>query len=97
MTPEARKVADILRRDVPKPKILPVRQADLPSMAFRWENKNGLFYCPMGLHPLAIVPNPFTNTDFPLATDEEVAAFAFWWDFQTNHQKAVDAIWGPNA
>ena len=97
---EAMPVVEILRRDVPRPKELPViNHSDLGD-CLRWDGA----YCPMGLHPKCTHAAPgmsssfFTMNEGKYMFREQSLAFhkfLWWWDgLQTQDaQQAVNAIW----
>ena len=88
--PEALAVVEILRRDVPRPKTLP-----LPAyrgQQLRWENG----CCAMGLAPNAVAHCPTSKYGFGYADelqDGVATKFYIWFDEQTDAQATVDAIW----
>ena len=88
----ARPVVKIIRQDVPRPKTLPVPmfpgRRDYQSL--RWANGK----CPMGMHRLAKSNTPLAPGSFPGCSEEEIFAFADWWDRQSSAEEAVDAVWG---
>ena len=88
----ARPVVKIIRRDVPRPKTLPVAmyQARRDYQSLRWANGK----CPMGMHKLAKSKTPITFGSFPKCSEKEIFEFAIWWDRQSSAQEAVDAVWG---
>ena len=88
----ARPVVKIIRRDVPRPKTLPAAlYTGLQGYkCLRWADGK----CPMGMHKLAKSKTPIAPGSFPECSEEEISAFAVWWDRQRSAQKAVDAVWG---
>lgn len=89
-----KKVIEILRRDVPRPKTLPKPDDLIGRNYLRWGSKKG-FCCPMGLHKKANSNNPIGALDFPLGVgSEDISEFADWWDKQTDPKKAMDRVWG---
>jgi len=96
---EAMSVVEILRRDVPRPKELPMPmviaacyEGVLPR-PLRWRGKGDRLSCyAIGLHPKS-TEQAYSKEDFPLASDEEIQAFVHWWDEQTDAHAAVDAVW----
>ena len=91
----ARPVVKIIRREVPRPKTLPIAANIMypgPSnyACFRWADGK----CPMGMHRLAKSKSPIVPGSFPKCSPEEIFAFATWWDRQNSAQEAVDAVWG---
>ena len=95
---EAMPVVEVLRRDVPRPKTLPIfLSEDDPRPALRWL-RNELATCPMGLHRKSWSPTPLSGAVFAdnCCTGEQVCAFYLWWDvLPVKHaEEAVSAIWG---
>ena len=88
MPPAAEKIAALIRAQVPRP-------AELPETwgALRFDRR-----CPMGLLPGARQRLPAYEEDFCVGrapgTDDEIKAFAYWWDRQHDAAEAVDAVWG---
>ena len=84
---EAQPVLDVLRRDVPRPCVMPW------GTPLRWAFSE----CPMGLHPGSTAEAPCNKNSFAngLCSIKAVGAFADWWDTQIDAQAAVDAIWPP--
>lgn len=85
-------VVKVLRRDVLKPKSLPV----LRGKRLRWPPD----FCPMGLHlksydMLPVLASNFANSECSQAA---VEAFWRWWDQVSieDAQEAVNAIWGKD-
>ena len=97
--PKARKVAEILRRDVKRPKeppeLLAYDTVDKPKSALRW--RNGAEQCPMGLHPMALISLPFLPYHFPPCDGDgdAVTQFAVWWDRLRDPKAAMNALWPP--
>ena len=103
---KAIEVAEIIRRDVLRPKELPVAvklfQHHRPTL--RWKlldpiGQKAIFnFCPMGLHPRSSSACPYFDPDqfaFGERVDlQTMRAFARWWDSLEDPQKAVDALWG---
>lgn len=93
-------VAEILRRDVPRPKTLPIMTTLFRTTeALRWIPKGGVAgVCPMGRHQDArsLAPTCAAGFPFPTVRDAHVEAFGDWWDSLTLEQApaAMDAIWG---
>lgn len=85
---EAMPVVRVLRRDVPRPKKMPVGGS--------W-CKRDRFYCPMGLHPESDVPAPSDYVCFAggCCSQKAVDAFFMWWDGLENDEyaAAVDVVW----
>lgn len=76
-----------LRRDVPRPRELPIGcplRFDMVHMGreFGWT-------CPQGLHPRAN-----HDEDYGLLFGADGEVFGSWWDEQEDAQAAVDAVWG---
>lgn len=86
----AQKIAEILRRDVPRPTELPRQLGGAGGTCLRWDNG----CCPMGLHPDSNSKTPGYVGDIPGSWGVPPSGFAFWWDDQTDEQAAVDAVWG---
>ncbi len=98
-------VVEVIRRDVPRPKDLPAFRGHQTlrwrkAVRKRWKKTSYLglntSYCPMGLHRKAGNSAPTSRSGFLVdkLTTKEIIAFAVWWDYQTNPQEAVDAVWG---
>lgn len=98
---EARLMVDLIRKDVPKPKVLPSYNRD--SLGW-WSDKQK--YCPMGLHPKseqACPEGPFSfdaNWKDTMYRDhgaeifrKAVVEFGTWWDEQTDAGAAIEAVW----
>lgn len=91
-------VVRAIRKDVPRPNMLPIsveyRRHERPRF-LRWNFK----CCPMGLHPLSTVGAPIDPSGFPVKGCEMVHILQFvgWWDQQTDAQAAVDAVWGKQS
>ena len=92
MTPiprAAMPVVRVLRRDVKRPKDLPVARQS----ALRWGA-----CCPMGLHKGSFVVCPVDSYNFAggAADQDSVDAFFRWWDSlpASDARAAVDAVWG---
>src|SRR5438094_8086154 len=85
-------VVKIIRRDVARPKTLPVAMyAGHPGYpCFRWTDGK----CPMGMHRLAKSDTPLRPGSFPKCSEKQIFEFAVWWDKQRSAQEAVDAVWG---
>lgn len=102
MTPipkAAQVIARVIRAKVKRPKRLPIyniisyRRLD---GVLRFNRKKGTC-CPMGLLPEAQrLPTFIEHFKTPPGTNDEIYSFWAWWDFQTNPQQAVDAVWGKN-
>jgi hypothetical protein len=92
---KARKVVEVLRRDVERPRRLPKLEGGRNQQSLRW--CNGDEKCPMGLHPDALLSLPYASYHFPPIPDDmdAVPGFASWWDSLTNPRAAVDTIWPP--
>ena len=94
----AQPILDIIRRDVPRPKELPIPDAHL---GLRWNS-----FCPMGLTPKTNSECPSDMNSFgyedefdqddDLRADVLVGSFAEWWDSiqEPDAQEAMDFIWG---
>lgn len=83
------KILEILRRDVPRPTVLP--KWDETRDAVCWDEGR----CAMGLHPLAKNKAPLFGEGFGnLATDDEVREFGMWFDSFVDPVAAVEAVWG---
>ena len=84
--PECMPVVLVLRRDVPRPKDLPV---------FSYGRFRFRYSCPMGLHKDSTKPCPGWSEQFANGecTHDEVVTFGKWWDSQTDAAAAVDAVW----
>jgi len=87
---EAMPVVKMLRRDVRRPKKLPIMKGN----SLRWENG----CCAMGLHPAATAPCPGWICDFLEPVKSEITSvsiegFYNWFDAQWDAQATVDAIW----
>lgn len=99
---EAMPVVEILRLDVRRPRKLPLIAAE---HSLRWAKRRWYeamfqeeptFYCPMGLHHMALSATPVDRRTFhPSVTDEAVRVFFRWWDNlkQEDAAEAVEAIW----
>ena len=86
-------VVRIIRRDVPRPKMLPT---DRWGTILRFPIKKFGYWCdPMGLHPKATNSWPAGAKEFP-ASNRAIRAFYMWWDYipAALAQQAVDAVWG---
>jgi len=90
---EAMPVVEVLRRDVPRPKELPVLIEIGTGKALRW----GVCICPMGLHKKSSSYTPTCPLDFTgdECLNEAICAFYEWWDSLTlaDAPAAMDAIW----
>jgi len=100
----ARRVVELLRRDVPRPAKLPryvyVCGSDggMPLYALRFRETVDGFRedrCPLGLHPQARSVVPISRLGIPLEdlTNQEIHAFGLWWDEQLDPGQAVAAVW----
>jgi hypothetical protein len=96
---EAMPVVEIIRREVPRPSVLPVRLKE----TLRWKINND-YYCPMGLCPKALRPVPMGPFSFGYDESRSTGsaspflhtdAFMCWWDrlLEKDAAEAVDAIW----
>ena len=87
----ARPVVKILRRDVQRPRELPIVCRNMTHL--RWPHR--AMSCPMGLHPKSSCSSPELTEDFAYhrTPQEGVEEFANWWDAQTDPQAAMDAVW----
>jgi len=101
MPETARRVAEILRRDVCRPRHLPVGSPlrfDMVRVKRRSlsghvvESSEG-WSCPMGLHPEC----RGRNEPYGIPFGEDGEAFGDWWDAQTNAKAAVEAVWGDKS
>jgi hypothetical protein len=99
-------IVEILRRDVKKPKRLPVSIYYIRSCAaqkiLRWETpreQNKKICCPMGLHSESCSEIPYSVSEFLphelTIKKRHIKSFADWWDnvHQDNAQEAIDMIW----
>jgi len=101
-------VVNQIRRDIPKPDILPSRiriREGSKNIVLRW-NKTIIskpiigsvikYFCPMGLHKLSSSTCPISKYSFADEKRSNIAIIAFytWWDKQIDAQAAVDAVWG---
>jgi len=88
------KVADVIRRDVPRPTTQPEVRWQKPG----WFAPDGRRTCPMGLHPAAQSPTPCNVAQFPCAGIDEVDVVEFlsWWDTRDERSlpDAMAQIWG---
>jgi len=87
-----------IRREVKRPRELPVILGVVGSGALRWRRGKHR-YCPMGLHKEAVSEAPFYYGDFKEVVRRRwpsryVISFALWWDRQRNAKAAVEAVWG---
>ena len=98
MPEAARRVAEVLRRDVRRPHYLPVGNplrfdmvlVKRRSLSGSVVESNEGWSCPMGLHPECRGRDePY---GIPFGDDGE--AFGDWWDAQTDARAAVEAVWG---
>lgn len=83
-----------IRRDVPRPGVLPKPcQLEFSNGTLRWNN-----CCPMGLHPKSKQSCPTEGRSFADGSYPDIAVYKFatWWDSQTDPKEAVDAIWNSN-
>lgn len=93
MPKEARSIARIIRKGVKRPFVS--RFIWRPRIK-TWLTKK-TEYCPMGMHPKAIMTTPTNCHDFPPSKNEEaIFEFGGWWDRIQKHQlkDALNAIWG---
>ena len=95
-------VVRVLRREVPRPRRLPVAiMSSVVEPCLRWVggfNSGADDACPMGLHPDAHCGSPDSIATFPLGgTNTAVIAFWQWWDVQSDARAAVDAVWPRKA
>ena len=92
-------VVEILRRDVKRPRALPIvdrGSTNTPPGFPRWHFKDRRIpKCPMGLHPLALSPTPTNKKNFPVkgCATANIRAFFRWWDDQTKPKEAREAVW----
>lgn len=103
--------ADAIRDAVPRPTEMP-KSVEPDGTRMRWPARvrsvsagrtNGNC-CPIGLHPLTgggcsmVVPIPTEGfiTKFSPYTVPGGHPFWEWWDEQTDHRAAMDAVWGPS-
>lgn len=104
--PEAQPVLDIIRRDVKRPRRLPVPYEceRLDKFVLRWTQLPMGNCCPMGLHPNAECESPIIPQDFDSEAHgftrpprRAVTAFAKWFDSieptRENARAVVDFIW----
>lgn len=95
MTPlpkQAEVIAKAIREQVPRPNELPMFYlVSDAKLKLRFNHK-----CPMGFLQNAkhVVPSSANDFIVPPGNDEEIIAFATWWDSQTDPQAAVNAVWG---
>lgn len=98
---EAMPVVEVLRRDVPRPSVLPA----ITNMRFGktdhcvglrfGDTQYGTGKCPMGLHPKSDCHIPYNDSLFAGGECDEIAVQAFmkWWDVQKDAKTAVDLVW----
>jgi len=81
-------IAEMLRREVPRPNYLPIGN---PLRFDRVLISNDLGWpCPMGLHPAAKGRDEPCMIPFGKAGE----AFSEWWDEQEDAEAATNAVWG---
>lgn len=87
MNNKAKTVADTIRREVPRPRRLPIGRP----LRFDMVHVDGTdrWACPMGLHSQATCADPYG-----LLFGDAGEAFADWWDAQEDAEAAVEAVWG---
>jgi len=89
---EAMPVVRVLRRDVKRPRALPLLIDDV----LRWARK-GKEICPMGLHKKSMSKQPMNYRQFAdgCCSQESVTAFYGYWDelFARDARNAVNDIW----
>ena len=85
---DAMPVVEIIRREVPRPRELPVSRSNVGDL-LRFGTA-----CPMGLCPKAETPTPAGQDTFGYDVKlHEIWAFFDWWDNESDPQAAVDAVW----
>ena len=95
---DAKPIVEMLRRDVERPRSLPVF-LDTGSRSLVWFIDDGDGHvdcaCPMGLHPKATnhMPTSWEHFFGWECESRAIRAFARWWDEQTDRRAAVDAVW----
>ena len=87
-------VARVIRKHIPRPSTHPVPNtvADLGVTFLRWNGK-----CPLGLLPTAKTNCPTFGGQVGWIdglTNDDVQAFADWWDRQSDPLIAVNTVWG---
>lgn len=91
MPQEARLVAEVLRKDVSRPRYHPIG-SPLRFDRVLISGDHG-WSCPMGLHPDSRGRDEPYGMPFGRAGE----AFAEWWDEQVDPEAAVEAVWGKPA
>lgn len=95
--PVARTIRELVPRPVILPKLSSVFGPHVRARVLRWGERDSK--CPMGLLPHALfgVPTECSHFTQPAPfTEEQVHAFADWWDDQTDAAAAVEAVWGDS-
>lgn len=86
-------VLRIIRKEVPRPKELPVglEVADRRELRFKRQG----YKCPMGFIPGTNESAPCASSDFPdrRIGNKGIERFAHWWDEQDDARAAMDAVW----
>ena len=86
--------AKVIRKHVARPLIFPTPKvvADLGVTFLKWHDR-----CPLGLLPTAKTNCPVFGKQVAWLdglTNDDVQAFADWWDKQSDPLVAVESVWG---